>query len=148
MHWQQYPRSVSQISTFHYFLFFLTGKSSSTSIGFPIIISPLHAKKPSVLTDRGRELRGTTSGSSASHDADLTASNNASRCFGRPRPPLLLLQAGHSGRYFSGFSHCLAPTGSSLAEKETLTSSFQRVYQIILTRISQFVKLFIGSYRC
>ena len=101
-------------------------------------------KRPLSLRTEGDNNRGTTSGSSAPHDTDLTASNNASRCFGRPRPPLLLFQAGHSGRYFSGFSHCLAPTGSSLAEKESLTSSLQRVCQIILTRIMQFVKVLLN----
>ena len=88
-------------------------------------------------------LRGTTSGSASPHDDALTVSDNTSRCVGRPRPPLLLLQAGHSGRYFSGFPHCLAPTGSSLAEKDSLTSSLQRVYRIILTNIMQFVKIII-----
>ena len=77
-------------------------------------------------------IRGTTSGSAFPHENALTASNNASRCFGRPRPPLLsLLQEGHSGRYFGGFSHCLAPTGSSLAEKESLTCSHQCVAIIV-----------------
>ena len=61
---------------------------------------------------------------------------------GEPRPPLIRsFQAGHSGRYFSGFSHCLAPTGSSLAENGTLTCSFQRVSWLILTKRQEFVKL-------
>ena len=70
--------------------------------------------------DRGRKIRGTTSDLSASHNADLTASNNALRYFGRIRPSLLQVQKGRSGRYFSVFSHCLAPTGSSLAEKDRI----------------------------
>ena len=59
-------------------------------------------------------MRGTTSGSELPHNSSLGASNNALRCLGRTRPPLLLLQAGHSGRYFRVFPDCLAPTGSSL----------------------------------
>ena len=45
---------------------------------------------PSRLRDRGRNNRGTTSGSASPHDDALTVSVNTSRCFGRPRPPLLL----------------------------------------------------------
>ena len=86
------------------------------------------------------KLRGTTSGSSSLHSEDLTASNNASRCFGRTRLPLLLLQRSHSRRYFSAFPHCLAPTGSSLAGNWTLTCSLQRVYWLILTNRPGFVK--------
>ena len=107
-----------------------------------------YKKAPCPVRTEGVNSRGTTSGSASPHDDALTASDNASRYVGRPRPPLLLLQAGHSGRYFSGFSHCLAPTGSSLAEKGTLTSSLQRVCQIILANIMQLVKNFIESDRC
>ena len=97
---------------------------------------------PCPLRTEGVKLRGTTSGSSAPCNADLTVSDNTSRCFGRPRPSLLLLQKGHSGRYFGGFSCCLAPTGSSLAEKEPLTCSHHCVYWVILTKRIDFVKLF------
>ena len=91
------------------------------------------------------KIRGTTSGSSASRGADLTVSNNTSRCFGRPRPPLLIFQAGHSGRYFCGFSHCLSPTGSSLTENGPLTSSHHCVYGAILTNQWSIVKYFASK---
>ena len=99
----------------------------------------IEIKKPPVLADRGRKIRGTTSGLVASHGATLTASNNALRNLGRTRPSLLDFQEGHSGRYFGGFSHCLAPTGSSLAEKGSLTCSHHCV-ENILTKIVYFVK--------
>ena len=99
----------------------------------------IEIKKPPVLSDRGRKIRGTTSGLVASHGATLTASNNALRDLGRTRPSLLNFQKGHSGRYFGGFSHCLAPPGSSLAEKGSLTCSHHCV-EIILTKVVHFVK--------
>ena len=99
----------------------------------------IEIKKPPVLSDRGRKIRGTTSGLVASHGATLTASNNALRNLGRTRPSLLDFQESHSGRYFGGFSHCLAPTGSSLAEKGSLTCSHHCV-ENILTKILYFVK--------
>ena len=111
-------------------------------MGIFIISLPPKQKIPLSITDRGRKLRGTTSGSSASHGADLTASNNAYRCYGRPRPPLLAFQGDHSGRYFSVFSHCLAPTGSSLAENWTHTSSHQCVYRNMVAKERIFVKQF------
>ena len=84
-------------------------------------IPPYNKKSLRPVRTEGVKVRGTTSGSSVPHDTDLTVSNNTSRCLGRPRPPLLLLQKGHSGRYFSGFPRCLAPTGSSLAGNGSLT---------------------------
>lgn len=65
-------------------------------------------------------LRGTTSGSAKPCGIALTASNNAFRGIGRTRPPLLMFQGGHSGRYFGGFSYLLAPTGDSLEENGRL----------------------------
>ena len=62
---------------------------------------------PPVHLDRGRKIRGTTSGSLMLHNMSLTASNNALRFLGRTRPPLLTFQEGHSGRYFVGFSTAL-----------------------------------------
>lgn len=62
-------------------------------------------------------MHGTTSGMTKPHDFALRPSNNGARCIGRPRPALLEIQAGHSGRYFSELSCCLAPPGSSLAER-------------------------------
>ena len=84
-------------------------------------IPPYNKKSLCPVRTEGVKIRGTTSGSSAPRDTDLTVSSNTSRCLGRPRPPLLLLQKGHSGRYFSGFPRCLAPTGSSLAGNGSLT---------------------------
>ena len=84
---------------------------------------------PSIRTDRGRKIRGTTSNSASPHEDTLTASSNAIRCIGRTRPSLLFFQEGHSGRYFGAFPHCLAPSGSSLAGKGTLTSSLHCVVE-------------------
>ena len=56
--------------------------------------------------------------------------------------PYCTVQERHSGRYFGGFSRCLAPTGSSLAEKGALTSSLRCVYWTILTKGACFVKSF------
>ena len=78
---------------------------------------------------------GTTSGSPAPHDAGLTVSKNTFRCTGRTRLSLLHVRESHSGRYLGGFSRCLAPTGSSLAEKFSLTSSHRSVISCILTNI-------------
>ena len=86
---------------------------------------------PPVHQDRGRKIRGTTSGSLMLHNMSLTASDNALRFLGRTRPPLLRFQKGHSGRYFNGFSHCLAPTGSSLTEKGPITCSHHCVLRYL-----------------
>ena len=91
------------------------------------------------------KIRGTTSGSASPHYDALTVSNNTSRYVGRPRPPLLLFQAGHSGRYFGGSSHCLAPTGSSLAENGSRTCSHHCVYGAILTNQWSIVKYFASK---
>ena len=61
---------------------------------------------------------------------------------GAPVLPYLNFQEGHSGRYFVGFSHCLAPTGSSLAEKGPITSSHQCV-EGMLTNLTEFVKIIL-----
>ena len=78
---------------------------------------------PPVRSDRGRKMHGTTSGAVKPHNFTLRPSSNGSRCIGRTRPTLLLLRADHSGRYFGVLSRCLAPPGSSLAERGTPTSS-------------------------
>ena len=97
---------------------------------------------------RGRKIRGTTSGSSAPHNADLTVSDNTHRYIGQTRPFLLDIQKGRSGRYFTGLSCCLAPTGSSLEERITVTSSHLSVV-IILTKERIFVNqnIHFASYR-
>lgn len=101
-----------------------------------------NTKTPPVLSDRGRKIRGTTSDSPIPHGIDLTASNNAIRCFGRTRPSLLGFQEGHSGRYFSELPHCLAPTGSSLAERFSPTYSHQCVAYMV-ANFMRFVKVFL-----
>ena len=87
-------------------------------------------------------MHGTTSGLAILHSMTLRPSNNGSRDIGRTRPPLLLFQAGRSGRYLGILSRCLAPAGSSLAEIKMLTSSHLCVGFIdsILTKESGFVK--------
>ena len=72
-------------------------------------------------------MHGTTSGLSKPHDLLLRSSNNDARCIGRTRSPLLYIQEDHSGRYLGAAANCLAPTGSSLMEALTLTSSHQGV---------------------
>ena len=84
---------------------------------------PSKKTTPPVRSDRGRKMHGTTSGAVKPHSFTLRPSSNGSRCIGRTRPTLLLLRADHSGRYFSALSRCLAPPGSSLAERGTPTSS-------------------------
>ena len=59
-----------------------------------------------------------------------------------PSFPTELFQESHSGRYFSAFSRCLAPTGSSLAENGSLTYSHLCVIGDILTKCITFVKYF------
>ena len=97
-------------------------------------------KRPLSRWDRGRKIRGTTSNSAFPHENALRASDNASRCVGRTRPPLLLFQGGHSGRYFGALPCPLAPTGNSLEESGALTSSHHCVYRLILTKTDEFVK--------
>ena len=76
----------------------------------------------------------------------LRASDNALRGIGRTRLFLLPpFQKSHSGRYLGGFPHCLAPNGSSLAGKWTLTCSNHCVYQDILTKSGVFVKRILGN---
>ena len=62
------------------------------------------SKTPSIHKDRGRKIRGTTSNSEVSHKTPLTASNNASRSFGRTRPPLLMLSGRPLQEVFRRFS--------------------------------------------
>ena len=97
-------------------------------------------KKPPVLTDRGRNKHGTTSGLIMLHSRILRPSNNGSRDIGRTRFFLLEFQKNHSGRYLGIVSHCLAPTGSSLAKMKMLTSSLHCVVEIILTKFIEIVK--------
>ena len=53
--------------------------------------TPFQTKTPSIQTDRGRKVRGTTSNSAFPHENALTASSNAFRCLGRARLSLLML---------------------------------------------------------
>ena len=55
---------------------------------------------------------------------------------------LVSVQKSHSGRYLGGFPHCLAPSGSSLAGKWTLTYSHQCVKNMVANFVD-FVKHFM-----
>ena len=109
------------------FFVFRMGNCSKTSMGFSSIRSLLSGqqKKPSVHI----RTEGAVCAVPPHHryfltDSTLTASDNAYRCIGRPRPALLDVQAGHSGRYLGVLSCSLTPTGNSLEERRRLLHPF------------------------
>ena len=67
---------------------------SGSDLWFSVPSANLQKQKtPPVLADRGRQIRGTTSGSGVPHGRPLTASDNAICCIGHTRPALLRFYA-------------------------------------------------------
>ena len=95
------------------------------------MISPLSkAKKPSDRISSQRAQKNTRYHlwfGISSQNMPSQRPTTLSAISGGPVLPYYIFQAGHSGRYFRDVSHCLAPTGSSLREKESLTSSHHSV---------------------
>ena len=100
-------------------------------------------EKPPVLTDRGRKIYAVPP------LVQYALTDIPSRCLatplavsGDPVLPYCHFRQATPGGISASFPHCLAPPGSSLAEKKTLTCSHHCVYCNILTKRLAFVKGF------
>ena len=106
-------------------------------------IKTLPQKTPSIHTDRGRKIRGTTSNSVFPHENTLTASSNAIRCIGRTRPSLLLISERPLWEVFRRFSPLPCTIRQLSGGKGNAYFFPSLCCRRILTKFVHFVKSFV-----